>query len=83
VLVFAIEAGVIAIVFGVSPWMVLQTATDFELTVRPGWVVLGAGLAVVALDIVRLVWVRRMASRQPQRASSRPIRAAKAETTAS
>ncbi len=33
-LVFAVEAGAIAIAFGVSPWMVLQTATDFEFTIR-------------------------------------------------
>jgi len=58
VLVFAVEAGAIAIAFGVSPWMVLQTATDFEYTIRPGWNVLAAGLAVVALDLVRLLWLR-------------------------
>jgi hypothetical protein len=45
---------------------VLQTAFDVDLDtldIRPGWLVLGAGLCVVALDIVR-TWWRRAAKRQ-------------------
>ncbi len=57
VLVFLGEAIGIGIAFPVSPLMVLDMAFDFDLDViRPGWVVLGAGLAVVALDIVRAWW---------------------------
>ena len=52
-LTFAAEAVGIGIAFNVSPWRVLQTAFDFEADIRPGWLVLGAGLCVVALDIVR------------------------------
>jgi len=32
---------------------VLSTVFDFELAIRPGWYVLGAGLAVCLLDFVR------------------------------
>jgi sulfoxide reductase heme-binding subunit YedZ len=52
-LTFAAEAVGIGIAFNVSPWRVLQTAFDVEADIRPGWLVLGAGLCVVALDIVR------------------------------
>jgi sulfoxide reductase heme-binding subunit YedZ len=57
-LTFICEAIGIAIGFNTSPWMVLQTAFDVYLDVdsidiRPGWLVLAAGLAVVVLDIVR------------------------------
>lgn len=54
-LTFAIEAGAIGWAFRVSPLRILQTAFDYDVEIRPGWVVLGAGLAVVALDAVR-VW---------------------------
>jgi len=52
-LTFAGEAIGIGIAFGVSPMRVLDTAFDFEIGVRPGWQVLAAGLAVVAIDAVR------------------------------
>jgi sulfoxide reductase heme-binding subunit YedZ len=57
VLTFAGEAIGLAIVFKISPLRVLQTAFDFDLDlIRPGWLVLGAGLCVVALDLVRAWW---------------------------
>jgi sulfoxide reductase heme-binding subunit YedZ len=57
-LTFICEAIGIAIGFNTSPWMVLQSAFDVYLDVdsfdiRPGWLVLAAGLAVVVLDMVR------------------------------
>ncbi len=53
VLTFAGEAIGIGIAFGVSPMRVLETVFDFEVGIRPGWQVLGAGLLVVALDFAR------------------------------
>jgi sulfoxide reductase heme-binding subunit YedZ len=51
---FLAEALGIALVFHVSPLAVLQRALDFDFAViRPGWLVLGAGLIVVAIDLVR------------------------------
>jgi sulfoxide reductase heme-binding subunit YedZ len=81
VLTFVCEALGIAIVFNTSPWMVLQTAFDFDLAgfdIRPGWLVIGAGLCVVAVDIVR-AWQRRPKSRgtapaPPAPASVKPMR---------
>jgi sulfoxide reductase heme-binding subunit YedZ len=52
-LTFVGEAVGIGLYYGVSPLLVLQTAFDFDLAVRPGWYVLAAGLAVVALDLIR------------------------------
>jgi sulfoxide reductase heme-binding subunit YedZ len=54
-LTFLAEAIGIGIVFNVSPFRVLQSALDFDdLTmIRPGWLVFGAGLIVVAVDVVR------------------------------
>jgi methionine sulfoxide reductase heme-binding subunit len=55
-LTFICEAVGIAIGFNTTPWMVLQMAFDVDLDtldVRPGWLVLAAGLAVVVLDVVR------------------------------
>lgn len=52
-LTFGAEAVGIGIVFNVSPWRVLQTAFDFGAEIRPGWLVLAAGLAVVVLNVVR------------------------------
>ena len=54
-LTFIAEAIGIGIVFNVSPFRVLESALDFDdLTmIRPGWLVLGAGLIVVAADLVR------------------------------
>ena len=52
-LTFAGEAIGIGIAFHVSPMRVLGTAFDTSIGLRPGWQVLAAGLAVVALDLVR------------------------------
>jgi sulfoxide reductase heme-binding subunit YedZ len=54
-LTFAAEAIGIGLVFNVSPLRVLSTAFDFDdlTSIRPGWLVLGAGLIVVAIDLVR------------------------------
>lgn len=64
-LAFAGEAIGIAIEFGVSPLRVLATAFDFDAGIRPGWQVLAAGLAVVALDFVRARWNSRAARPRP------------------
>lgn len=60
-LTFAGEAIGIGLAFGVSPWRVLNTVFDFDAGIRPGWQVLAAGLAVVALDWVRARWNGRRA----------------------
>lgn len=60
---FAGEAIGIAIAFGVSPLRVLGVAFDFGAGIRPGWQVLAAGLAVVAIDAVRARWNSRNARR--------------------
>jgi sulfoxide reductase heme-binding subunit YedZ len=52
-LTFCGEAIGIALAFHVSPMRVLETAFDFDIGIRPGWQVLGAGLLVVAIDVVR------------------------------
>ncbi len=52
-LTFAGEAAGIALWYKVSPMTVLSTVFDFDLAIRPGWYVLGAGLAVCLLDFVR------------------------------
>ena len=54
----------IAVYYGVSPWLVLQSSLEFDFDmIRPGWLVLGAGLCVVALAAVGALW------RKPQRRS--------------
>jgi sulfoxide reductase heme-binding subunit YedZ len=67
-LTFIAEAIGIGIVFNVSPFRVLQTAFDFDdlSMIRPGWLVLGAGLIVMALDLVRA----RFGKRRPARKST-------------
>lgn len=67
-LTFVCEAIGLGIAFKVSPLRVLQTAFDFELdAIRPGWLVLAAGLCVVVLDLLRARFARpRRASRPPQ-----------------
>jgi sulfoxide reductase heme-binding subunit YedZ len=42
---------------------VLGTAFDFGVGIRPGWQVLGAGLAVVVLDLVTGRWKARPRAR--------------------
>jgi sulfoxide reductase heme-binding subunit YedZ len=78
-LTFIVEAIGIGIAFGVSPLMVLQTAFDVDLDTldfRPGWLVLAAGLCVVALDVVRSRWRRSAPRKQrpsPRTEGSKPI----------
>jgi sulfoxide reductase heme-binding subunit YedZ len=52
------EAIGIGIAFGVSPLMVLASALDLDVGLRPGWSILAAGLLVAALDFVRS-WMER------------------------
>jgi sulfoxide reductase heme-binding subunit YedZ len=54
-LVFAGEAIGIGLYYRVSPMRILSTAFDFD-AIRPGWLVLGAGLAVLLLDLAALWW---------------------------
>jgi methionine sulfoxide reductase heme-binding subunit len=58
---FAGEAIGIAIAFHVSPLRVLGVAFNIDAGIRPGWQVLAAGLAVAALDFVRVRWNSRSA----------------------
>jgi methionine sulfoxide reductase heme-binding subunit len=63
-LTFIAEAVGIAIAFNAPPLLVLQANLDFDVDldmIRPGWLVLAAGLAVSALNFVcaRLVKPRR------------------------
>jgi methionine sulfoxide reductase heme-binding subunit len=54
-LTFLAEAFGIAIVFNAPPLLVLQANLDFDVgldMIRPGWLVLAAGLAVAALNFV-------------------------------
>jgi sulfoxide reductase heme-binding subunit YedZ len=61
VVAFAGEAIGIAIAFHVSPMRVLNTIFDFDVGIRPGWQILAAGLAVVAIDAVMTRWKNRTA----------------------
>jgi sulfoxide reductase heme-binding subunit YedZ len=65
-LTFIAEAIGIGIVFNVSPLRVLRTAFDFDdpTMIRPGWLVLGAGLIVAGVDAI----CARLAGRRPARA---------------
>ena len=65
-LTFIAEAIALGIQASVSPLRVLESAFDFDFDmIRPGWLVLGAGLAVVAFDFVRARFAK------PQRAARR------------
>ena len=66
------EAIGVGIAFGVSPMRVLGAAFDIQAGIRPGWEVLAAGLAVVALDFVRSRWNSRNAR---TRSRARPVAA--------
>ena len=73
-LTFLTEAIGIAIVFNVSPLLVLQTDFDFDIDldmVRPGWLVLAAGLAVAALNVI-CAWLnpRRRVRATPDKRTS-------------
>jgi methionine sulfoxide reductase heme-binding subunit len=61
VVTFAGEAIGIAIAFHVSPMRVLNTIFDFDAGTRPGWQILAAGLAVVAVNAVVARWKNRTA----------------------
>jgi sulfoxide reductase heme-binding subunit YedZ len=53
-LVFAGEEIGIGLYYKVSPLLVLQSVFEFDLAmIRPGWLVLGAGLCVVLIQIVQ------------------------------
>jgi sulfoxide reductase heme-binding subunit YedZ len=67
IVTFVGEAIGIGIAFHVSPMRVLDAAFDLDAGIRPGWEVLAAGLAVVALDFVRARWDSR-STRTPARA---------------
>jgi hypothetical protein len=71
-LTFIAEAVGIGLVFNVSPLRVLQTAFDFDdLTmIRPGWLVLGAGLIVVAVDLLRARFGRSKRERVADRSQA-------------
>ncbi len=74
-LVFAGEAIGIGLYYKVSPLLVLQSTFEFDLDmIRPGWLVLGAGLCVVVLQLVQAWRQKSAAPRQSprRRARSRP-----------
>jgi sulfoxide reductase heme-binding subunit YedZ len=73
-LTFIVEAIGLSIVFHAPLGRVLQSAFDIDFndlsSLRPGWLVLGAGLTVVAVDVVRARFgkrrvVRPIAARSP------------------
>jgi sulfoxide reductase heme-binding subunit YedZ len=63
------EAAGIALWYKVSPMTVLSTVFDFQLAIRPGWYVLGAGLAVCLLDFVR-ARMQPVRERMPRRSAN-------------
>ena len=66
-LTFIAEAIALGIQANVSPLRVLQSAFDLDV-IRPGWLVLGAGLIVVVLDFVCARFAKpRRAARQVER----------------
>jgi methionine sulfoxide reductase heme-binding subunit len=78
-LTFLAEAVGIAIVFNVSPLLVLQANLDFDVgldMIRPGWLVLAAGLAVATVNFVcaRLVKPRRNRTAPSRERASEPSR---------
>lgn len=78
-LVFIGEAIGIGLYYGVSPFLVLQSSFDFDLdTIRPGWLVLGAGLSVVVLQIVQ-TW-RQTSTRAPTKSGAAKSGTAKSGT---
>lgn len=71
-LTFIAEAVGIEIVFNVSPWMVLRSSFDFDFDlamIRPGWLVLGSGLCVVAVDFVRARFAKPRRAARPSRSA--------------
>ncbi len=63
-LTFTGEAIGVGTAFHVSPFLVLATIFDFDAGIRPGWQILAAGLAVVAVDALRSRWSSRVSRRQ-------------------
>jgi sulfoxide reductase heme-binding subunit YedZ len=47
------EAIGIGLYYGAPPLAILRSAFDFETAIRPGWIVLAAGVGVAALDLIR------------------------------
>jgi sulfoxide reductase heme-binding subunit YedZ len=76
VITFLGEAIGIGIAYSVSPLAVLQMAFDFDLdAIRPGWLVLGAGLCMVALGVGRSWWRKpRSRAGTPTTTRSKPMR---------
>jgi sulfoxide reductase heme-binding subunit YedZ len=75
-LVIAGEAVGIGLYYNVSPLLVLQSAFEFDLEmIRPGWLVLGAGLCVVVLQLVQ-AWRQKStpARAKPAPAPARAVR---------
>ncbi len=71
VLTFAAEAIGIAIVFNAPPLAVLEADFDVDVSldmVRPGWLVLAAGLAISVLNLI----CARMARPKPQQRRPAP-----------
>ncbi|HVY00150.1 MAG TPA: protein-methionine-sulfoxide reductase heme-binding subunit MsrQ [Pseudorhodoplanes sp.] len=69
ILTFAGEAIGIGIAYHVSPMRILSTAFDFDAGIRPGWLVLAAGLAVVIVDLAATYWRGgRVPARKPAQA---------------
>jgi sulfoxide reductase heme-binding subunit YedZ len=73
-LVFAGEAIGIGLYYNVSPLLVLQSTFEFDLDmIRPGWLVLGAGLCVVALQVVQS-WRQKPTRTKAKPAPARAVR---------
>jgi sulfoxide reductase heme-binding subunit YedZ len=69
-LTFICEAVGIGIVFNVSPWRVLRATFDIDFDmVRPGWLVLGAGFCVTALDLIRARYAKPRRAARPRQAT--------------
>src|SRR5262249_26240027 len=78
-LTFIAEAIGIAIVFNAPALLVLQANLDFDVPldmIRPGWLVLAAGLAVCVLNLVgaRLVKPRRRGAAPGKDRAGEPAR---------
>ena len=73
-LVLAGEAIGIGLYYNVSPLLVLQSAFEFDLDmIRPGWLVLGAGLCVVMLHLVQ-AWRQKTTRATAKPAPARAVR---------
>jgi methionine sulfoxide reductase heme-binding subunit len=79
-LTFIAEAIGLAIKFDISPLLVLETDVDFDISldmVRPGWLVLAAGIAVTALNFIgaRLPKAKPRPASGKEAAGGKPARA--------